>query len=365
VSPLQPISQTANVEMLERFCLSILASVGASAESAEACTRSMMHASLHGVDSHGVRLLPHYVMGFKGGRLNRSPVLRFTRTRAASGLVDGDHAQGALATYRAANEAVSLAADAGMGAVGIYNSSHFGAAGAYAMSVAESGMIGLVLANSDAYVRLHEGAARFHGTNPIAMAVPVSDGPPWLLDMATSAIPLNRVKLFASQGKELPPAVASEADGRETREAHRVEMLAPVGADYGYKGAGLAGMAEVFAAVLTGGGLSHELLPMGGPDFSTPRNLGAFVVAIDPDAFAGAQAVARSMARYLDALRSSPPVQGGRVMAPGDREWEAAARRRNEGVPLDTETINAFAGLAKEFGLALPFGGSNQRHVGR
>jgi len=363
VSSLEPISQRANVETLERFCLSVLASAGADTHSAEACTRSILHASLHGIDSHGVRLLPHYVTGFRGGRLNRAPVLRFTRTRAASGLVDGDHAQGALATYRAATEAASLAAEAGVGAVGVYNSSHFGAAGAYAMTVVSSGMIGLVFANSDAYVRLHHGAARFHGTNPIAMAVPAGDGPPWLLDMATSAIPLNRVKLLASEGRELPPAVASDAEGRETREAHRVEMLAPVGADYGYKGAGLAGMAEVFSAVLTGGGLSHELLPMGGPDFATPRNLGAFVMAIDPGAFAGAREVAQAMARYLDALRASPPTPGGRVMAPGDREWEEAARRRREGVPLDAETANAFAGLAKEFGLAPPFDGGKPRHA--
>lgn len=363
MSSLAPSGRTVNLDALERFCLSALTAVGANDETAEACTRSLMHASLHGIDSHGVRLLPHYVTGFKGGRLNRSPVLRFTRTRAASGLVDGDHAQGALATYRAASEAASLAADAGVGAVGVHNSSHFGAAGAYAMSVVSRGMIGVVFANSDAYVRLHQGAARFHGTNPIAMAVPAGDGPPWLLDMATSAIPLNRVKLLASQGRELPLAVASDAEGRETRQADRVEMLAPLGADYGYKGAGLAGMAEVFSAVLTGGGLSHELLPMGGPDFATPRNLGAFVIAVDPAAFVGAREVAQAMARYLDALRASPQTPGGRVMAPGDREWEEAARRRRDGVPLDAETALAFAGLAKEFGLAPPFDDGKPRHA--
>jgi LDH2 family malate/lactate/ureidoglycolate dehydrogenase len=42
-------------------------------------------------------------------------------------------------------------------------------------------------------------------------------------------------------------------------------------------------------------------------------------------------------------------------MAPGDREWEEAARRRLTGVPLDPVTQVAFEGLAARFGLSLPW----------
>ena len=60
-------------------------------------------------------------------------------------------------------------------------------------------------------MRLHDGAERFHVTNPLAVAVPVEDGRPWLLDMATSAIPYNRVLLYRSLGMALPAATASDA----------------------------------------------------------------------------------------------------------------------------------------------------------
>ncbi len=342
-------------ERLSAFCLAALRAAGADAPSAEACRASIMHGSLHGVDSHGVRLLPHYVQGLRGGRLNPVPRPWFEATAAASGIMHGDNAQGALPTYLAAEEACALAGEAGVGAVGIRDSSHFGPAGAYAIRIAERGMVGLVFGNSDAFVRLHEGAARFHGTNPIAMAAPVRGGDPWLFDMATSAIPYNRVLLYASTGQPLPEAVASDAGGRDIRAPEAVEMLAPLGGAFGYKGAGLAGMAEILAAVLTGGGLSPDLLPMGGPDFSTPRGLGAFVLALDPAAFAGAEAMARALARYLDALRASPAVPGGRVMAPGDREWAERDRRISEGIPLDPETAEAFRKLAGDTGAALPF----------
>ena len=342
-------------DRLSAFCLAALRAAGADEATAEACRDSMMHGSLHGVDSHGVRLLPHYVQALRGGRLNAAPRPRFERTAAAAGLVHGDNAQGALPTYLAAEQACHLAAAAGVGAVGVRDSSHFGPAGAYAIRIAERGMIGLVFGNSDAFVRLHEGAARFHGTNPIAMAAPVPGSDPWLFDMATSAIPFNRVRLYASTGQLLPDGVASDAAGRDIQTPDAVEMLAPLGGAFGYKGAGLAGMAEILAAVLTGGGLSPDLLPMGGPDFATPRGLGAFVIALDPRAFAGADAIARSMARYLMLLRASPTVEGGRVMAPGDREWAERDRRRQAGIPLDPDTATAFRQLATETGAALPF----------
>jgi LDH2 family malate/lactate/ureidoglycolate dehydrogenase len=349
------VFRTADTDALGDFCVAAFRAAGADEASSKAVRASLLHASVHGVDSHGVRLLPHYIKALQGGRLNANPVIRFNQTRPGTGMLDGDHAQGALPTYRAAQAAVTLAGETGIGAVGIHNSSHFGPAGAYALEIAEAGFIGIVFGNSDAFVRLHEGATRFHGTNPIAMATPVGDEDPWLLDMATSAIPFNRVRLFAATGQTLPSGVASDGRGYETRDATLAQMLAPFGANYGYKGAGLAGMAEILAAALTGGGLDHELLPMEGPDFETPRGLGAFVIAIDPDAFVGASALAVTMSAYLKALRTSPAIEGASVMAPGDREWAEARRRRAEGVPVDTETASAFENLAETFSLELPF----------
>ncbi|MCU0907226.1 MAG: Ldh family oxidoreductase [Rhodobacteraceae bacterium] len=356
--PAQPAADAqvrAAPDRLRAFCRAVLQATGVEESSASACTDSILHGSLHGVDSHGVRLLPHYVTAYLGGRLNRAPRPRFERRAGSAGIVHGDHAQGALPTYLAADTACAIAAETGVGAVGVRDSSHFGPAGAYALRIAERGAVGLVFCNSDAFVRLHDGAARFHGTNPIAMAAPVPDSDPWLFDMATSAVPYNRVRLYASTGQTLPDGVASDGTGRDTRDAGAVEMLAPLGGAFGHKGAGLAGMAEILSAVLTGGGLSPDLLPMGGPDLATPRGLGAFVLALDPAAFAGAEAVARGMARYLDLLRASPARPGARVMAPGDREWAERDRRLRDGIPLDPDTTDAFRHLSDTTGAPLPF----------
>ena len=41
-------------------------------------------------------------------------------------------------------------------------------------------------------------------------------------------------------------------------------------------------------------------------------------------------------------------------MAPGDREWAEEARRRDEGIPLDPETLRQFGEIAAETGITPP-----------
>lgn len=339
---------------LQRFCHGVLEAAGASPETCDAATAAMMHGTRYGVDSHGIRLLGHYVTALEGGRVNKKPALRFTRNFGAIATLDADHAHGALAAYTAMEKAIELAGMFGIGAVGIRNSSHFGAAGAYALKAAEHGRIGLATCNSDSFVRLHEGAMRFHGTNPIAVGVPLAGEDPWLLDMATSSIPYNRVLLYRSLGAALPPSVASDVDGIDTRDPDDVEMLAPLGGEFGFKGAALAGVAEILSAVLTGMRLSFDIDPMPGPDFSTPRQMGAFMLAIDPEAFIDRPTFDAGMLRYRTVLRQSPVRDGGAVMAPGDREWKVAEERARDGVSVDPATLQAFEELAGKYGVKMP-----------
>ena len=341
-------------DRLNAFCRNVLTAIGVDAASAEAASRAMMHGSIHGVDSHGVRLLDHYIRAFDGGRINKSPRLKTNRVRSGTALLDADHAHGAYGAYAATDLACEMAAETGIAAVGVQNSSHFGPAGAYTMHAAQRGMLALSFCNSDSFVRLHDGAERFHGTNPISMAVPTGAENPWLLDMATSAVPYNRVLLYRSLGQDLPEGIASDTAGRDTTDPHAAEMLAPVGRDFGFKGAALGGVAEIFSAVLTGMKLSPEVLPMNGEDFKTPRELGAFVIVMDPEGFIGGELVRAGMESYLSKLRNSTPQEGRKVMAPGDREWAVAERRRAEGIPIDPTTAENFLKLAARTGLASP-----------
>ncbi|KRA46192.1 Ldh family oxidoreductase [Devosia sp. Root635] len=335
--------------LLEEKVAARLREAGASEASLAAATRAMLHASLVGVDSHGVRLTEHYCNMLRGGRLNKNPQLKVDIRAAGSAMVDGDDGLGHYAAYHAVEVGIELARQAGVGAVGIAHSSHLGAAGAYALAGAERGFVTFATTNTDSMVALFDGAARFHGTNPLAFAAPVPDSRPWLLDMATSSIPMNRVLLHRSLGLELPAGVAADKHGGATTDPQLADMLLPLGgAEYGYKGAALAGVATLFSALLTGTTLDTDFIAMyGGPggDISTPRNMGHFVLVIDPDKFVGRDLFGAMITRYLASLRSAPVRPGAeRVMAPGDREWEEMARRQDEGVPVDPDSVR-FLGL--------------------
>ncbi|MBZ6075663.1 Ldh family oxidoreductase [Microvirga puerhi] len=331
--------------ILEERALAALRDAGADESSAAAATRAMMHASRLGVDSHGVRLTPFYAEELRTGRVNSRPALKVRRTAAATATLDADHALGHVAAYAGIEEACRIAAESGIGAVGVARSTHYGAAGAYALAGAERGFIAISTTNADSIVSLYSGTTPFHGTNPIAAAAPVAGAKPWLLDMATSSVPFNRVLLFRSLQRELPADVAAGLDGEPTRNPHLAQMLMPLGGEnFGFKGAGLAGLVTILSAILTGASPDPFVPPMN-PDGGSvqPYDIGHFCLAIDPERFVGRQAYDGLMARYLAGLRTTPGKNAAPALAPGDREWRVMEERERTGIPIDPDTARFFA----------------------
>ncbi|MGP9574520.1 Ldh family oxidoreductase [Halomonas sp. H2] len=340
-------------EDLTRFMQAALAAAGANQASADAVTRALVTASRMGTDSHGLRLLPHYLQALKGGRINGTPNIRFHQRLAATGFLDADDGLGHLAGYAAMEHAMAMAEEVGIGAVAVGNSSHFGAAGCYALAAAQRGYLGMAFCNSDPFVLLHEGAKPFHGTNPIAFAAPVAGEAPYLLDMATSSVPWNRVQQYGAIGRELPDQVAADASGKVSRDPSEIAALLPLGGNgFGFKGAGLGGMVEILSSMLSGMQHGFKLLPMGGPDMSTPRGVGHFFLVMKPDAFVDEGTFARGLAEYLADLRSQPATEGTEVLAPGDREWRCQAQRDAQGIPLDSANQLAYAEIAEQYQVA-------------
>ena len=336
-------------EELRRFAQAVARAAGADEPSAEAVMRALVGASLRGVDSHGVRLLPHYVKGLKGGRINGRPDMTFERRAAGAGTLDADDGLGHLAGYRAIGHGIEMAEEAGIAAVSVGRSSHFGAAGAYTLEAAEKGYLAIAVCNADDIVLPFDALAPFYGTNPISFAAPVAGERPYLVDMATSAIPWNRVLQYGALGRELPPEVAVDKDAGPTVRAEAAGSLLPLGGSaYGYKGAALAGMVEVLSAALTGMAFSFAMPAYRGPDFSTPRGLGQFYLVIKPGSFRPEGDFATAMAGYLAELRALPARDGAKVMAPGDREWAVEQARGRTGIPLDDPTWRALAQLAED-----------------
>ncbi len=343
----------ASEEAVRAFIDTALRAAGSDAVQAGSVADALTEASLRGVDSHGARLLVHYARVVRSGRINPSPKLSARVTGPGTVIVDGDHAFGHHASFFAIDEAVALARTAGIAAASVINSSHFGAAGCYALRAAAAGMASFAFCNSDSFVLPHDGVAPFHGTNPLAFAAPVAGSRPYLLDMATSMVPWNKVQDMAAKGLTLPPDVAVDAMGRPTTEPMQSAALLPLGGlGFGHKGAGLASVMEIVSAVMTGMPHCTEILGMVGADQSTPRRLGHFFIVIDPERFVPRAVYDAGMAAYLASLRAAPARDGKSVMAPGDREWKVEIERSRDGIPVAPALKLAFDAIADDLAIA-------------
>ncbi|GBQ11947.1 Ldh family oxidoreductase [Swaminathania salitolerans] len=334
--------------ILARACQKRLEQAGAAPQDAAQTVRALLHGSMLGTDSHGVRLIGYYADMLENGGVNRHPDRHFVRTAPATGRYDADFGLAHAASYDAMDHAVALARQSGIGAVTVHRSTHYGAGGAYALPAAEQGFVALVLSNSDPAVALAGGRGAFHGTNPIAMAAPVRGRRPWLLDMATSSIPFNRVKLFRSLGLTLDPDVALDEEGHPTRDAHRARVLQPLGGTaFGHKGAALAGVVTILSAILSGADPDPVMASTSDAQTGRARqNVGHIMLAIDPARFIGQEAFESEMDRYLALLHESPGTEAAHPpRAPGDIEWAHFDARSEHGIPVDPDT-ERFLGLS-------------------
>ncbi|MBP2297209.1 Ldh family oxidoreductase [Azospirillum rugosum] len=340
---------------LESFVADLLEKAGARRDGAEATARAVVDASARAFDTHGVRLVPHYVESLVSGRVNGAPDLRFTRQAAAVGHLDADDGLGHLASYRAVEEGVAMARETGIAAVAVARSSHHGATGCYTLAAARQGFAAIGMTHSDAIVVPHDGLKPFNGTNPISFALPVAGEEPMLLDMATSSIPLNRVFLRRATGQPLPPEVAVDKDGAVTTDPHQATALMPLGGTaYGYKGAGLAAMVDILCSAFTGMAHGAALPAFTGTEESQPVSLGHFFIVLRPELFQPLALFDARVAAFLADLRSQPAKPGTRVMAPGDPERDAQADRRANGVPVDLTTWDSLREIAVRHGVAVP-----------
>lgn len=314
----------------ERWAEACLLAQDFSVDDARCLAQSLAQTSLWGIDSHGIARLPHYLNRVAHGSILARPDIRIARTGPGTAQVHGGRGQGIVVAHRASALAIDLAREAGVAAVGVSDSSHCGAIGLYSRAAARQGLIGIAFTHSDSIAAPFGGHEPFFGTNPISLAFPRADGQPLCLDMATTAIPWNRVMNARRDGVSLPPGVALDARGDDCSDAHAARALRPLGGEeYGYKGYGLAMMVELLCGPLNGNPFGPHISPMY-EALAQPRELGAFFIVIDPARFAGGAALAGIVAGMATELSHAP----GAPRMPGEPEAEHEKERQRLGLPV-------------------------------
>ncbi|MDX5438680.1 MAG: Ldh family oxidoreductase, partial [Pontibacter sp.] len=169
-------------QQLFNFTQKVFLGMGCPPEDAKLATEVLLSADLRGVDSHGVARLSGYVRLWEAGRINPTPNIRIVHETPSTATVDGDAGLGLVVAPRAMAIAKQKAEQAGTGWVSVKNSNHFGIAGYHAMMALQKDMIGIAMTNASPLVAPTFSTDRMLGTNPIAVAVPAQNQPPFVAD---------------------------------------------------------------------------------------------------------------------------------------------------------------------------------------
>ena len=320
-----------------------LQSKGVSEHDAAVAAEVLVFTELRGIASHGIRRLPNYLKRAELGLIADSSELREVAGRGPIRRLDAAHALGAPAAVLATDRACDLAGEHGVGVVALGRATHFGVAGFYALRMAKRGLIGLVLSNAPKAVAPYGAREPFLGTNPLAIAAPLGQRTPLLLDMSTSSIPKARIRSLMEAGADLEPGCALDAHGRPTTDpgAALQGSILPLG---GPKGSGLAFAIALLAGILAEAQFDHEM-PSIYTDFEQPQNLGQLFAALDPCVFVTASSAAERAESLVDALHALAPAHGfTSVLHAGEPGTATSVESTREGISLaerDLETIAA------------------------
>ncbi|HLH94099.1 MAG TPA: Ldh family oxidoreductase [Xanthobacteraceae bacterium] len=346
-------SQRIPAAAIQGFMRDAFCACGLPADDAAITAAAMLDADLSGSDAHGVFRLPGYVRTLKRGHINVRPDIRIIERGPATALIDGDNGMGHLVMTYAANKAVEIAREAGLGWVGVRRSNHAGAASTYAAIPLAHGMVGIYSAVSGSnFMAPWGGAEPLLGTNPIAVAIPAGKEAPMVLDIATSVASNGSIRAYALEGKPMPEGwVISRADGKPITDGRRLEegMFVPLG---GYKGSGLALVLGLLAGPLNRAAFGRDIRDSNSEQ-ARETNTGQFVIALDVARFLPLDQFGAEVDRHVRDLASSARLPGvDEIRIPGQGRKARREDRQKNGVPLSAALIRQLDELGRSLGIS-------------
>lgn len=316
-----------------------LRKAGASAANARITADALVTADMEGLATHGVSRVALYVQHLKEKRADGRARARVLKRKGGTCLIDAAGGLAFPAAALAGREAIKRAKRYGVAYVGVTNSHHFGAAAYHLAPLADAGLAGIALTNSPAAINAWGGKHAFYGTNPIAAVFPRRGAPPVVIDLSLTEVVRGKIMLYAKEGRPIPLGWAVDRDGIPTTDA-QAALTGSLTAIGGVKGTMLAMMVELLCVALTGAAFSFENDTYFEPG-NAPR-IGHVILAIDPDALAGADSYYTRLEVMIDQLLADEGVR-----LPGARRQRAAADAQATGVTVSDSVYQELKALAR------------------
>lgn len=325
---------------------------GIAPEDAEALFDNTYWNDMAGRYNHGIWRLRTYLKRYHLGLISSPSRYRFLSKSPSAALMDGNNGFGqSLGTF-AIKEAMRMARETGVGAVGVKNSNHFGTCAYFNELAAREGMISIVTSNSIAKVTPFGGKTRIFGTNPLGFGVPKPNGS-ILIDFASSVTAGSTIIKARKMGTQLPEGILIDTDGNPVTDPNRLPQSVMLTFE-GHKGYCIALIVEILSGVLTGAGMTTQTHSMFN-DFEHPGNLGQFYLALDISRFIPLPEFYERIEFLVDQLKKAEPLNPEKpVKIPGEGRWEAWRKHLEHGFKFDEDIKSELELLAKEYGVDLP-----------
>lgn len=325
---------------LHEFIVKALESTGVPAEGAGITAGSLVTTDAMGVFTHGSKLLAGYLKKLRGGGYSAIATPEILRQGPGWAVIDGHSCLGQIGCDFATKVAIEKARATGVAYVGLIETGHIGAAGQFAALAARQGFIAMITGNDIPSVAAPGSRKAVLGSNPIALAIPVSGRDPILLDIATAAVAGGKVYAAIQRGEAIPPTWLIGPDGHPTCDGTLYPddvSLAPMA---GHKGYGFGLWCEVLSAILPGGRSTWEVGSwiFDPPDRPSWHN--ASLTLYDVGMIAPRNEFDARIARLIDEIHQAPVAEGiENVLLPGEREWANLHESSRLGIALPPDVI--------------------------
>ena len=304
---------------------------------AASVARALVRAEAIGLKGHGLSRVASYAAQAVVGKIDGFAVPAVTRPKPAVVAIDAAHGF----AYPAIDAAVAALPDVtrsqGVAVAAIRRSHHCGAAGVPVEALAEAGLVSLLFANTPAAMAPWGGRTAVFGTNPIAFACPLPGREPIVVDLSLSKVARGNIMAARQKGTPIPEGWAFDSDGRPTTDptAALGGTMVPLG---DAKGTALALMVELLAAGLTGSVYAADASSFL-DDKGGPPGTGQLIVAFDPEAIGGPDALHR-FAALAAAIEEQP---GARL--PGGRRTALWREATDHGLAVEDQLVRAIEAL--------------------
>ncbi len=352
-------------KLAEDFMITVFEKYGVPEEEAAVCAEVLLESDRRGIESHGCnRFKPIYIDRIKDGILNPKTEFEVIRQTPTTAVVDGHNGMGMVIGTKAMQMAIDKAKQYGMGMVAVRNSTHYGIAGYYATMCTENNMVGITGTNARPSIAPTFGVENMLGTNPITFGLPTDEPFPFVLDCATSISQRGKIEFYARNGMDTPAGMVIGNDGKAVTDSKQIlndlncgqAALTPLGGIgeelAGYKGYGYATVVEILSAALQAGSFLKMLSGKDEEGNKIPYPLGHFFIAIDTEAFMGAERFKKTAGEILRQLRASKKALGQeRIFTAGEKEYEIWQFRKDKGVPMGEALQKEFIKMRDDLGL--------------